>query len=255
MRVAMQVLCVSSLSYFSQPNDWKLVTKFAELPLHTGDEKSSPEQQSASAWLLQDLCSAFRSVLGSSVTATTPLSELDALLSCVRHKARSGLNGEQLALLINHLLDSFVKRLLVECLNDFSCAGVTIFGKFDTPEQQSKLPFSVIVLGSLAKLEACPFSDLEAIVITNTPEESTTERKDPKLEESLKFVMQLLQLKLVALGESTEDDAPECPDGASRKGFSFDAKIGLAVARGTIVSQPFHTAHDGLACRSGWHSV
>lgn len=58
---------------------------------------------------------------------------------------------------------------------------------------------------------------------------SKTETKQDELRSSLVLLMQLFHLKVASLGESTETTTPECPDGTSRKGFSFDPKIGLAV--------------------------
>lgn len=238
MRMAMEVLCVSSLAYFSQPNDWKLASEFAKLPfVAKEDAKTSSEQHTASAWLLEDLCSAFNAVLNSSLSvpsrphAVSVLVELDKILSNVKHKARRGLNGEELALINNHLLLGFLKRLLVESLTDLKCSGVEAFGKFDTLEQQLNLSFSVVALGSVSKHEGCPFSDFELIVVTKSESNPLAETKSSDLRPALLFLMQLLQLKLVSLGESPADKEAECPNGTFRKGLHLD-RIGNAVATG-----------------------
>lgn len=145
MRLAMEVLCVSSLTYFSQPNNWRLAAEFSKLLFaFQTDSKTSPDHQTASTWLLQDLCSAFNTVLNSGVDfspeadPSSLLTELDKLLTSVKHKTRTGLDGEQLALINSHLIRSFVHRLLVECLIDLKHAGINTFGQFDTLEQELK---------------------------------------------------------------------------------------------------------------------
>lgn len=242
----MEVLCVSALTYYSQSNDWSFISQFTtpiELQL---DGKTPGERHTASRWLLEDLCSAFNAVLNASLPVSSRpehhavLAELDKSLSNVKHKARTGLNGEELALINNHLLLCFVRRLLVECLSDLKCAGIDSFDHFDTAEQQPNLPFSVIALGSLSKYEACPFSDLELIAVTKSEEvlpdstqaSSPVESKSSDLRPGLVFLMQLLQLKLVSLGESPSDKDYECPDGSFRKGLHLD-RIGCAVTTGS----------------------
>lgn len=237
LRTAMEVLTTSALSYYSQSNDWKLATKLTALSAATAhDEKQSLEEKAALAWLVQDLSSAFQSVLQCTLPAPSisdPVADMDKILSTVKHNARTGLSGEQFGQLNSNMLISFVKRLLVECLDELEICGVHSFGEYANDIQQASLPFSVILFGSLSKYEACPYSDIELLIVTGSGgAESKTEAKQADLHASLVALMQLFQLKVAGFGESTDKDREDSPDGISRQGFSFDAKIGLAVATG-----------------------
>lgn len=99
MRKVIEVICVSSLSRFSQTNDWgrspPLIQENAKPEMQSAEHKTgagenetkaslalneSPEEQMALNWLIEHLTSAFHAVFAvTPVTAPKQLSEFDHL--------------------------------------------------------------------------------------------------------------------------------------------------------------------------------
>lgn len=195
----------------------------------------------------------------------TPLlvlaAKLDAGLLSLKSKQSPVFTGQQLAFVNSQVIISLVHRLVLNCLVDLQCMGIKPL--CDIKDNYSLLPkvgfqagvkqaepmhpwrdqFSLVLLGSLARLEASPYSDVELLVVVDFDKSTEAESKSssslslPQAANSalcigLSLLVQLLQLKFAALGETCKGDEEFCPDLHSRKGFSFDTKLGSTLSSG-----------------------